>query len=68
MYVVPSNLVSTALITYCYSVCTVRFNYHSTIRRRLHDSVFNTKTNIWSPFWPSVYTQTMKTHIQNEHF
>ena len=38
------------------------------VRRRLHDSVFNTKMNIWSPFWPSVYTQTMKTHMQNEDF
>ena len=25
--------------------------------QHLHDSVFNTKMNIWSPFWPSVYTQ-----------
>ena len=38
------------------------------LRRRLHDSVFNTKTNICSPFWPSVYTQMMKTHTQTGDF
>ena len=38
------------------------------LRRRLHDSVLNTKTNIWSQFWPPVYTQTMKTHTQNRDF
>ena len=32
------------------------------------DTVFNTKTNIWSPFWPSVYIQTMKMHTQNRDF
>ena len=34
----------------------------------VHDSFFNTKTNIWSLFWPFVYTQTMKTHTQTGDF
>ena len=41
------------------------------LRRHLHDTIFNTKTNIWSPFWPSSFYRfglLLKTHTQNGDF
>ena len=35
------------------------------LRQHLYDSIFNTKPKVYSLFWPSIYTQTMKTHTQN---
>ena len=62
---IPKLHESLSMLTKMAAICSKKVR---SVRRRLHNSVFNTKTNIWSLFWPSVYTQTMKMHMQNEDF
>ena len=48
---------------YCFPWYKCTYRVH--LRQHLYDSIFNTKPKVYSLFWPSIYTQTMKTHTQN---